>query len=321
MKKKSPILVLMNNKVLVLVLLIGLALSFMSEYFLTVTNIVNLIRQVCGSVVVSLGLTMVIASGNIDLSIGSIIGIVGILSAMIANKGVPFIVVLASAIVIGALLGILNAEIVNIFRINSFITTLAMASVYEGTVYLITNNRSITKIPEAYVFVGQGKCFGIPLPIIIMVFVIIVIYILMNKTVFGRRILAVGGNRDAAKVCGTSIEKTTRSAFMGAGICAGVAALIITGRAASAQITAGSGMEMDAIAAAVIGGTSMAGGNANVLGTVFGCLLVGLIANGLNLLGVNSNWQTVVKGLLILIAVILDVQSTILIERVSVKKK
>jgi ribose/xylose/arabinose/galactoside ABC-type transport system permease subunit len=168
----------------------------------------------------------------------------------------------------------------------------------------------ITRLPDSFVFLGQGYILRIPVPVYMMISMIIIIYILANKTIFGRYVIAIGGNPAAARASGISIVKTRFQVFMLVGVCVTLAGVILTGRTASAQVNAGVNMELDIIASVVIGGTAMAGGNTNILGTVFGAIVIGLTNNGLNLLGVQTNYQVIAKGLLILFALILDSVTT-----------
>lgn len=270
----------------------------------------NLVRQVAASSILGVGFTLVVASGNIDLSVGTMIGLIGALTALLSKvPGVPMIAVLVPGICIGVLCGGFNALMVNLFNLPAFIVTLATMSVYKGICYLTSNSTPVSQLPEWYKTLGQGYVGPVPIPIIIMIAVALIGWLVVSKTVFGRNAMAIGGNADAARVCGVKTKKVLYGVYMFMGACAAVTAFIITGRSASAQPMAGQGMEMDCIAAVVIGGTALSGGNGRIIGTVVGCLLVGTINNGLNLLNVDSNWQLVAKGAIILAAVILDAQS------------
>ena len=267
-----------------------------------------------------MGFTLVLASGIIDLSVGYMLGLVGIISALMAVAGVPVVIVIPAAIVIGGVCGILNGFISQKFGLQPFIVTLATGMIFQGVNLIVSGAKSIANLPAWYVNIGAGKVLGVPIPVIVMVALVIVMYIVMQRTKFGRYALACGGNKNAARVCGIPTQKITYLVFLITGMCVGLAAVLQTGRAASAQNAAGAGMELDAVAAVVIGGTPMEGGKANVVGTLFGCLLIQVISNSLNLLGVDSNWQKVAKGLVIIAAIILDKEGSKILDRIRVKK-
>ena len=304
-----------NNKSIFLFLILAIILAVIQPLFFTPKNLTNLIRQACTSIIMGVGFTMVMASGNLDLSVGKMLGLIGVVSATVSKMGVPLIVTIGCALLLGALCGLLNGVIGTYLKVPMFITTLAMGSVYEGANYLFTNNKAVAQLPDSYIAIGQGYIGPIPMPVVIMLVVVIALWVILNRTKFGRYSLASGGNASAARVAGINVAATTRGVYVLMGLCAAVAALVLTGRAASAQLAAGQGMEMDAIAAVVIGGTPLTGGKGNIIGTVFGCLIITAIGNGMNLMGINSNWQIVAKGLLILIAVVIDLQSSNLLNR------
>lgn len=301
---------LMGNKAFLIFLGMCIFLSIASPYFLSTTNLLNVLRQVCVSTMLSVGFTVVLASGHMDLSVGSLLGLCGmILAKMIVEAGVPVAVAIPVTLIFAVLCGSLNAALITIFRIPPFIVTLATQSIFKGANYLISKLVPVAGLPDSLTAIGQGYWLSIPIPVYIMLIVVFCTWVIINRTKFGRYVLAMGGNAEAARVSGINTDSMRFYVYMFQGLCAGIAAIIATARSASAQVAAGNGMEMDAIAAVVIGGTSMAGGNANVWGTMFGCLIVGVVNNGLNLLGVDSNWQVVAKGVLILFAVIIDVVS------------
>ena len=295
--------VLMGNKALFILIIMGVALSLMSPYFLTKVNLLNVLRQVCVSTLLSVGFTIVLASGHMDLSVGSLLGLSGMLLAkMIVEAKIPTGWAMVLTLIASIFCASINASLITWFQLPPFIVTMA-------TQYLISHLIPISGLPKELTVIGQGYWFGVPIPVYIMLAMVIIMWVIMDNTKFGRYVLACGGNADAAKVCGINVNAMRYYVYMCGGFCTGLAAIVATGRAASAQVGAGQGMEMDAIAAVVIGGTSMKGGNANVPGTLFGCLIVGVVNNGLNLLNIDSNWQVVAKGVLILIAVIIDVVS------------
>lgn len=312
---------LLGNKAVIIVFLLALFLTFASPVFLTSVNLLNVLRQVCVSTILACGFAMILGNGDIDLSVGSVVGFTGICVGNMLNRGMPIILAVLLTLCIGAAIGAVNATILNTFKLPAFIVTLATQQIIRGACYLITNMIPVTGVPESFCFIGQGYVAGIPFPVFIMAAAVIIVWILINRTKFGRYLLAIGGNAEAARVCGINVKRMKIFIFMASGICSTVAGLVLTARSASAQPTGGLNMEMDAIAAVVVGGTSMSGGKVNVAGAFFGCLIVGLISNGLNLLGINTQWQTVAKGLLILFAVVLDSVSTTLFQRMEQKRK
>ena len=310
----------MDNKAAIILIIFVAVVSCLTSDFFTGRNISNIFRQICASCVLSLGFTLVLASGAIDLSVGYMLGMIGIATALMSVNGVPAVVVILSAIVIGGFCGFINAFITQVFELAPFIVTLAMGMVYQGINLLMCHSKSIAGLPDWYKFFGNGKIGPIPFPILLMLVMVAFMMVLVQKTRFGRYALACGGNRKAARVCGIPTGKIIYIVYILTGICVGIAALLLTGRTASAQTGAGAGMEMDCVASVVIGGTPMEGGKVNVFGTLIGCLLIQVISNSLNLLGVDSNWQKIAKGAVIIVAIILDRQGSKLLDRIRVRK-
>lgn len=312
--------IFMEYKVFLVLIIIVVALALMTDKFLTQQNITNVLRQVSINAIIALAFTLVLAIAEIELSVGAIVGLSGMVMAALVQQGLPIPIVLIVGIVVCVLLELVNAFLITIFKLPSFIVTLATTNVFRGIIYVSTKMVAIYGLDSKFLFFGQGYVGVIPVPIIIMLVVFLVVLYISKKTTFGRYTIALGGNREAARACGINTSRVRYGVFALMGVCAGIASVIITGRAASAQVDAGSGMEMDAIAAAVIGGTSMNGGNANVIGTLAGCLIVGVVNNGLNLLSVDSNWQVIVKGLLILFAVVLDSVTSMTFKKSQVRR-
>jgi len=311
---------LMDNKAIIILLILVAVVSSLTGDFFTSRNLTNIMRQICTSCTLALGFTLVLSAGMIDLSVGYMLGMIGIVTAMMSVNGVNGVIVVITALVLGGFCGFINAFVTSLFDLAPFIVTLAMGMVYQGINLLLCNSKSISGLPKWYVFFGTGKILGIPFPVIVMVTVVIIMMIVVGKTKFGRYALACGGNVKAARVCGIPTQKIMYTVYIITGVCVGLAALLLTGRTASAQTGAGAGMEMDAVAAVVIGGTPMGGGKANVFGTLIGCLLIQVISNSLNLLGVDSNWQKIAKGLVIIAAIILDKQGEKLLNKIRVHK-
>ncbi len=305
--KDGLITFVLNNKALLLMLIMFLVCSMISPYFMTFSNIRNVLRQISTSCVLAFGYTCIFSSANIDLSVGYYVGLLGVLSALLDTRtSLPFALIVVITVVVGIFCGMLNAAIGLVIKLPMFIVTLSMGQIYKGVCYVISNNSPVSGISESFKFLGQGYIGFIPFPVLVMAVFGLIVYILLNKTIFGRQAIASGGNKVTARLAGININKTTLLVYLISGIGCAVTALMLTGRAASAQVTAGQGMEMDAIAAVVIGGTPMKGGKAKVVGTFFGVLLIGLLSNVLNLLGIDSNYQYILKGVMILIAMTLD---------------
>ncbi|MFT3887945.1 MAG: ribose ABC transporter permease [Arachnia sp.] len=290
-------------------LLVVIAFTFASEHFLTVNNLMNVVRQMSVTTIVAVGMTFVIISGGIDLSVGAIVAFSGVMAAdTLAKTGSPLLAV-AAALGIGLVAGLLNGFITAKFRIAGFITTLAAMQAYRGFGYIYTNGNPIPAQNKSFTLLGVGYALGVPVPVWIMAVVVALGALVLRKTRFGRYTYAIGGNEVAARWTGLPVERTVAGVYILTGALAGLAGAILTARLGSGQPAAGQGLELDAIAAVVLGGTSLAGGRGKISGTVIGCILVAVLSNGLTLLNVSSYWQMVVKGLIIVIAVILDTRA------------
>ena len=310
----------MNYKALFVLILLMVVVTLMTDSFLTARNLTSLLKQICMSSIIGVGFTLVLGSGQIDLSVGYMLGTIGMIMAKVAVAGAPVWMVFTIGLLMGVICGLLNAGLVTLFKLPAFIVTIATSLIFEGTTLLISGSNAVNGLPDALIYVGQGYVGPIPFPVIIMVVMIVLMYIIINKTKFGRHAIAIGGNEQAARVCGVNVKKVQNGVYILMGLCVAVAAIIMDGRTASAQPSAGAGMDMDAVAAVVMGGTPLMGGKANIIGTIIGCLIVGVISNGLNLMNVDSNWQFVAKGLIILLAIALDSQGTILLDKIRLKK-
>lgn len=275
--------------------------------FLTSKNIFNILRQNASNLFLATGMTMVIILGGIELSVGSVIALSGCVAAgCVVNLGLPEIVGFLAAILVGALVGLFNGYIISSTNIPPFIVTLASMNITKGIALVYTQGAPIRCMTDAFKFPGAGYVGPIPTPVILMLIVFIIAAFVMNRTQLGRHIYAVGGNALAAEFSGINIKKVKFIVYIYTGIMAGIAGVIVASRLYSGQPTAGDGAEMDAIAAVVVGGTSMSGGSGRIGGTLIGVLIIGVLNNGLNLLGVDSNWQYIVKGFVILLAVYID---------------
>lgn len=278
-----------------------------SRSFLTRQNMFNVLRQISTNLYLACGMTMIIILGGIDLSVGSIIALSGcVAAACVSRYGLPIPVAIVTGILIGAVFGMINGLIVSKTTIPPFIVTLANMNIARGLAYVYTGGSPVRVVTKEWQFIGAGYIGIIPTPVIILIIVLIITGLLMNNTKLGRHIYAVGGNVQAAQFSGISVSRVKFWIFTYSGIMAGLAGIVLASRMYSGQPTAGDGAEMDAIAAVVVGGTSMSGGSGKIGGTIIGALIIGFLNNGLNLMNVNSFWQYVVKGLVILLAVFID---------------
>lgn len=291
-------------------LILSVIVSIMSPRFLTKNNLLNVFRQTSINAVIAAGMTFVILIGGIDLSVGSILGFSGAIAAGILAGGGSIWLGLFAALAIGAIAGLVNGIIITKGKVQPFIATLAMMTVLRGATMVYTSGRPIAvpagKVSPIFRWIGAGSVAGIPVPIIIMIIVFVICYYLLNEIKLGRHIYAVGGNEEAAMLSGVNTDRVRIIAHIISGVLASIAGLIITSRLSSAQPTAGNGYELDAIAAVVLGGTSMVGGQGNIMGTIIGALIIGVLNNALNLMDVQSYYQLIAKGIVILIAVLMD---------------
>ena len=275
--------------------------------FLTPKNMFNILRQNASNLFLATGMTMVIILGGIDLSVGSVIALSGVVAAgCVVNFGLPEAVGFIAAIAVGAAVGLFNGFIICKTDIPPFIVTLASMNITKGIALVLTGGAPIRCMTDAFKFPGAGYVGPVPTPVILMIIIFILAALMINKTQLGRHIYAVGGNVQAAKFSGISVQKVKFIVYAYTGVMAGIAGVVIASRLYSGQPTAGDGAEMDAIASVVVGGTSMSGGSGRIGGTLIGVLIIGVLNNGLNLMGVDSNFQYIVKGLVILLAVYVD---------------
>ena len=297
---------------------LGLALliavvSLLNPAFLSPKNIMNILRQTSVNAVIAAGMTFVILIGGIDLSVGSILGISGAVCASILVSGHGVAIAVLAALIVGAVVGFLNGFVIAKGKLQPFIATLATMTVLKGLTLVFTNGNPITlgsnDLAMAFGNIGGGTIFGIPTPAIIMILVFMVCYYILHNTKMGRYTYALGSNEEATKLSGLNTDKIKIWVYTISGILSAVAGIIITSRLYSAQPTAGSGYELDAIAAVVLGGTSLNGGKGKITGTIIGALIIGVLSNALNILDVSSYYQTMVKGAVILLAVLLDRKS------------
>ncbi len=282
-------------------------LSFTTKSFATVTNLFNVVRQITINLFLACGMTYVILLAGIDLSVGSVIAISGCISAgMIVWVGLPVYVGIIIGMIAGVVVGLINGYIVSSTNIPAFIVTLATMNIGRGIARVYTHAQTISVLDDTYLFWGMGTIFGIPIQLFCIVAVVLVSSFILNKTQMGRCLYAVGGNKMAAKYSGINVKKVTFFAFAYCAFLASIAGILTVSRTFTAIMTLGDGAEMDAISAVVLGGTSMNGGRGTISGTVIGVIVIGVLKNGMNLLGIDSSWQYIVQGIVILIAVYID---------------
>ena len=284
---------------------------------MTSTNLWNVLRQISVNVCISVGMTLVVLMAGIDLSVGSVLGLSAAVCAGVLKNGLAFesldlfvgftvMGAILTAMLIGMALGLFNGWVITKFAIPPFVATLAMLTIARGLTMLYTEGIPISNLGPKFEFIGSGWILGIPVPVWISLIMVLIVVFLTNKTTFGRYIYAIGGNEKAAFLSGISINKIKLAVYGIAGMMAAVGGILVTSRLNSAQPNAGMSYELDSIAAVVIGGTSLSGGVGTVTGTVIGAIIIGVLNNGLVLLDVSPFWQQVVKGIVILLAVIID---------------
>ncbi len=298
-------------------LILCIALSLLSDKFLTVDNGWNVLRQISVNICISVGMTLVVLTAGIDLSVGSILAFSGAVAAGLLKSGISFpgndlfigftlLGTVLAGIATGSFLGFFNGWVITKFKVPPFVATLAMLTVARGFTMLWTKGYPISSLGTNFAYIGTGWFLGIPILVWIAVVVIIAAMIISNKTALGRYIYAIGGNENAAKLSGINIDKVKIIVYTLAGALAAIGGIMVTSRLDSAQPNAGMSYELDAIAAVVIGGTSLSGGRGTIIGTVLGAIIIGVLNNGLVLLDVSPFWQQVVKGMVILLAVMID---------------
>ena len=283
-----------------------IVLNFLTPVFLTTTNIMNVLRQASLIAIAGIGMTMVILTGEIDLSIGSLQAIVGIASVYILNKTGSIWVSFLAAILVGIIVGLTNGLIVTKAKVNSLIATLGMMTLLRGVARVTTGAVSIQASVLGFMEIGTGYIGRVPIPVIIMFALLAIAYYILNHTVFGRQIYAIGGNAEAAKLAGLPVDRVKIIVFMAGSVLAALSGFILASRMFSGQPNAGLGFEVEVIAAVILGGVSMAGGVGNLSGAVLGILILSVLSNGLVLLNVSSFWHDIVRGIVIIIAVYLD---------------
>lgn len=310
-RDKAITLLLSEYGILVVFLVLVVALSLVSPNFLRTRNVLNVLRQTSINGLLSIGMTFVILTGGIDLSVGSVLAFAGIVSAGFASDAVGGyvahpLVAIGVGLLAGAGLGAINGIFVAKWRMPAFVVTLGMLSMARGFTFLTTDGMPVPRIDRRFLVVGQGVFLGVPVPVWILLAVFALGWVTLYKTRYGRYIYAVGGNEKSAKISGINTRLIVFTVYVISGTLSALGGIILTARTTAGLPQAGQAYELDAIAAVVIGGTSLSGGQGQIIGTLFGALLLGVINNGLDLLGVSSYFQLVIKGAIIIGAVLLD---------------
>ncbi len=294
--------------VLFALVIVGALISLASPYFFTTNNLMGVFRAFSLTAIMSIGMVMVIITGGIDLSVGSAMGLSGLVTALAFNAGLPTGVALASGLTVGLAFGLTNGLLITAIGLPPFIATLGTLSIGRGLMYMITHGVPVTpETPEIFSIIGQGYVGPVPVPVVIMLVLMVVFALLMSRTRFGRHVYATGGNEHAARLSGVKVDRVKLSVYVLASVISSIAGIIGFSRYLSAEPASGFGSELDVIAAAAIGGASLAGGAGSVAGAVIGAALVGVIANGIVLLNINTYAQQAITGGVILIAVSIDV--------------
>jgi ribose transport system permease protein len=296
-----------KNTALIGLLVLMIVVTMIDTTFIQTSNLSNVLRQVSINGLIALGMTLVILIGGIDLSVGSVFGLTGAILASMLMTGFSPVVALLIVLVLGAFLGSINGLLVAKGKLQAFIATLGTMAIFRGILQVYTDGRPITGFDSDFIdYIGRGYIIGIPVPTIILIVATLIMIFITKKTVFGKEIYAVGGNERAAILSAINVDKVKIKVYALSGLLTTISGVILLSRLNSAQPTAGNAYEMDAIAAVVLGGTSMAGGKGRITGTFIGILMIGVISNALNILNVSSFYQNIVKGVVILLAVLID---------------
>lgn len=294
-----------HRTIIVLILLVAIV-GYLIPSFLTLNNILNVFRQVSITGIVAVGMTFVIITGGIDISVGSIVALSGVVAALAMQSGISIPISIILALLAGIGVGSLNGLIIAYGRVMAFVATLGTMYLIRGLTLIIAKGQAIWDLPNSFVLIGTGYFFGIPIPVIIALLIYLIGHILLNYFTYGRYTLAVGGDEESARLCGVAVKRIKLLTYMLCGLLSAVAGVVLAARLGSGQPSVGTGYELTAIAAAVIGGNSLSGGKGTVFGTLIGALILGVVSNALNLWGVASFWQTIIAGCIILIAVLAD---------------
>lgn len=308
--RRAVLSYLIEQKALIALAILVIVVSFLNPHFFSVGNLLNIFRQTSINAIIAVGMTAVILTAGIDLSVGSVLALCGAVAASMVAAQWSIFIVIPATLLLGLLLGSISGLIVAKGKVQPFIATLVMMTLLRGATLVYTDGRPIatgfSDNANAFAWFGIGRVFGIPAPIWIMAFVFLIAWALLHHTRWGRYVYALGGNEAATRLSGIRVDRIKIMVYGVAGLLSALAGIIVTARLSSAQPTAGTGYELDAIAAVVLGGTSLAGGKGKIIGTLLGALIIGFLNNALNLLDVSSYYQMIAKALVILAAVLVD---------------
>lgn len=292
--------------ILFFLILLFIVLSFSSPYFLTVDNLTKVLRQVAVVGIVTVGMTMVILTGGIDLSVGSILGLTSVILAKLMVSGVSIPIAVLITLVFGMVLGLINGFLINKINISPLITTLGTMTIYSGITYIVTGGGNIFGFPKGFSYIGQGYFLKIPVPIIILAIIYMIGFFILNNTRFGRYLYGIGANEKASILSGVDVTKIKYIVYTISGLLASLASVVMLSRLNSALPNTGVGLEFDVVTAVVLGGVSVNGGEGKLQGVIIGLLIIGILENGMILLSIDDYFQTVIKGLVLLVAVGID---------------
>ncbi|MBO7709719.1 MAG: ABC transporter permease [Lachnospiraceae bacterium] len=310
MENKKKLNVNWNDMGIIITLIVMIVFfSVLTKSFFSVRNFTNIARQISVTGICAVGMTSVLLTGGIDLSIGSVIGVSSALAAIMMSYGMPVFAAVIAAFASGIAIGVVNAFSITTLHIPAMITTLATQMALRGVVYLVTGGMPVYGIPEGFKVLGQGSIGPLPISAIIMVIVFILGGVMLSRTTFGRHIYGIGGNVETARLSGVDVRKELFKVYMLEGTLGAMAGLILTSRINSGQPSSGDGYEMDIITAVVLGGVSLSGGEGKLGKVIIGIIFMGVLANGMMMMNVNEYWQRVVKGLVLLAAVAIDIRA------------
>lgn len=308
-KHKLQIRVRDNMMLLILIILV-VVFGILSPNFLTIKNLMNICTQNAYLMIAAIGMGLVMISGGIDLSTGQCLSVVGVsIAAFMQWMELPVPIAILLGLAIGAALGCINGMAANLMQVHSMIATLATMTVFKGISYTISGSKSFFNFDQSYINIGQGYVGMIAIPVMIAVLVAVLVHLMLEMTCFGRFIYAVGGNNEAARLSGINIKRVKLQVFVIAGVLYAVAAVILTARGGTANSTIGPGTEFDAIAACVLGGISFAGGEGRIKGAIVGCLILGILSNGMQLIGLGVYIQFIIKGIIMMLSIGYDTYS------------
>jgi ribose transport system permease protein len=309
MNAANPILALLRFRdagTLIGLLLISIVFATMSPTFLTTPNLINILQQSSINACIALGMTLVIISGGIDLSVGPVAALAAVLGAAMLVAGVPVPLAILGALAVGATCGFLNGALITWGGLQPFIVTLGGLSLYRALALIFTGGTPIFGLPDGFRALTNGNLAGVPNPVVAVAVLAVLAWLILNKTPLGEYFMAVGGNPEAARIAGVPVTLTKLAAYMISGLMAAVAAVILVGRLGAAEPTLGTLWELDAIAAAAIGGASLMGGRGSIPGTLIGCIILGTLRNGLTLMNVQAFYQLLATGIIIIVAMLID---------------